>query len=143
MITLFAICSWALYRHVWVNLLLFRRPDLSAADGDAVRRAANPFSYLFLIMPVYLLILLLAGIALHRIIPFRTLSIGAGIIAITLPPVIWARSITADRAHRIFPNRALAAALLLAAILAHMLLFTVCNFTANTLFRLVLDQHRS
>jgi hypothetical protein len=125
------------------NFTTFLEGARSAADRDAARRAASPFSYLFLTMPVYLLILLLAGIALHRLIPFRTLSIIAAIIAITLPPLIWARAITADRAHRIFPNPALAAVLLLAAILAHMLLFTVCNLTANSLLRLVLDQHRS
>jgi serine/threonine-protein kinase len=141
--TFSALTGWIIYRHLWLNLLLYRRPDLSDADRSAVRTAAAPFSLIFLVLPAWLLVslALVLIISSFTIVPFYTAVIVTGVAILTLPPFIWARSISADRSRRIFNNRPLASVLLIAAIFAHILTFALSNLAARTLYHFMLDQN--
>jgi hypothetical protein len=135
-VALFLIGGWLIYRHLWLNLLLRYHPTLSDAERASARRAAAPLSLVFLALPLAMFLLLVLVFFFARLIDFQTwgfiLTTG---FTIVYPPLLFMRTLRADTAGYVFPNRTLALILIIASALLHVVILSLCMVTASALFR--------
>jgi serine/threonine protein kinase len=122
--TLFVMCGWIVYRFIWLDALLWRRPDLEPAELAVVRNAAAPLALIFLALPVALLLGLLVALAVSRLVPVGVWMFALSAVLLLFPPLAFGRAIWADKARRIFPSRGLAIVLLGVGVIAHCLCFS-------------------